>query len=171
MKREAVNIVWLKRDIRSQDHEPLLKAEQLDIPYHIIYLFEPSLIKYPDTSSRHLKFIYHSIIALNKTLAPFNRNVTMFYGEATDVFEYLTKIFEIKSLFSFRESGHLLLIRLFYIALYRLDISIDLSVCLYSLCFYSFCKSDETFKPVYIDADYKLRTCIWNFTSIYGIRR
>ncbi|WP_339654381.1 FAD-binding domain-containing protein [uncultured Maribacter sp.] len=105
MKRKAIHIVWLKRDIRSQDHEPLLKAERAGIPYRIIYLFEPSLIAYPDTSPRHLQFIYHSITALNKTLSPFNRGVDVFYGEAIDVFEYLQLSYNIKTLFSFRESG------------------------------------------------------------------
>lgn len=105
MKRQAINIVWLKRDIRSQDHEPLFMAAQAGIPYRIIYLFEPTLMAYPDTSPRHLKFIYHAILALNKTLRPFKRNVDVFYGEAIDIFEYLNECFEIKALFSFRESG------------------------------------------------------------------
>ena len=105
MKKQVINIVWLKRDLRSQDHEPLLKAEQAGIPYRIIYLFEPTLMAYPDTSPRHLKFIYHSILALNKTLKPFHRSVDVFYGEAIDIFEYLNECFDIKALFSFRESG------------------------------------------------------------------
>ena len=28
MSNEPINIVWLKRDLRSQDHSPLLKAER-----------------------------------------------------------------------------------------------------------------------------------------------
>jgi deoxyribodipyrimidine photo-lyase len=105
LKGQTINIVWLKRDIRSQDHEPLLRAERAGIPYRIVYLFEPSLIEYPDTSLRHLQFVYHSILALNKTLAPFNRSVTIFYGEAIDVFQYLAADFDVKTIFSFRESG------------------------------------------------------------------
>ena len=105
MKKETINIVWLKRDIRSQDHEPLFKAEQDGIAYLIIYVFEPSIITYPDTSPRHLQFIYHSIKALNKTLKPYNKKVEVFYGEMIDVFQYLNTVFEIKTLFSFRESG------------------------------------------------------------------
>ncbi len=108
MNKEAVNIVWLKRDIRSQDHESLLRAEQAGIPYYIIYLFEPSIIEYPDTSSRHLQFIYHSILALNKTLEPFNRSVSVFYGEAISIFDYLQERFHIKNVFSYRESGTLI---------------------------------------------------------------
>jgi len=105
LKMQAINIVWLKRDIRSLDHEPLFMAEQAGIPYRIIYVFEPTLIGYPDTSPRHLQFIYHSILALNRTLEVFNRKVDVFYGEALDVFEYLKENFDLKSLFSFRESG------------------------------------------------------------------
>ena len=105
MKNQPINIVWIKRDIRSQDHEPLFMAEQAGIPYHIIYLIEPSLIANPDTSLRHLQFISHSIFDLNKTLEPYNRRVTICYGEAVSVFEYLTRQYNIKTLFSYRESG------------------------------------------------------------------
>ena len=86
MKREPTNIVWLKRDIRSQDHSPLYKAEQSGIPYRIIFLFEPSIIEYPDTSLRHLQFVYQSILTLNKTLSKFSRGVDIFYEEAATVF-------------------------------------------------------------------------------------
>jgi len=99
------NIVWLKRDLRSQDHAPLFQAELSGIPYQIIYIFEPSLIALPDTSSRHLQFIYHSILSLNKTLAAFNRKVELFYGEAHDVFQHLAKQFDLKKIFSHQESG------------------------------------------------------------------
>lgn len=105
MSKEKVNIVWLKRDLRSQDHAPLLKAECEDIPYHIIYLFEPSSINYPDTSIRHLKFVYHSLLVINKKLAPFNRRVEVFYAEAQMVFESMQKKFDIRSIFSYQESG------------------------------------------------------------------
>ncbi|WP_218599222.1 cryptochrome/deoxyribodipyrimidine photo-lyase family protein [Polaribacter sp. NJDZ03] len=105
MKKQPINIVWLKRDIRSLDHEPLHKAEKSGVPYKIIYLFEPSIIEYPDTSPRHLKFIYQSLKALNTTLKPFNRNVDVFYGEAVSIFDYLEASFNIHTVFSYQESG------------------------------------------------------------------
>jgi deoxyribodipyrimidine photo-lyase len=105
LNKQTINIVWLKRDVRSQDHEPLLRAEHAGVPYRIIYLFEPTLIEYPDTSLRHLQFIYHSILSLNKTLAPFNRQIDVFYGEAIDVFENINAHFDVKTIFSYKESG------------------------------------------------------------------
>ena len=105
MNSKAVNIVWLKRDLRSQDHAPLLKAECAGVPYRIIYLFEPSRIEYPDTGPRHLQFVYHSISTLDKVLNEFNRRVEVFYGEAIEVFNYLNDEFDINSVFSYQESG------------------------------------------------------------------
>ena len=105
MGNQSINIVWLKRDIRSQDHEPLFRAEQAGIPYKIIYIFEPTLIKYPDTDLRHLQFVFHSILELNKNLVNFNKCVDIFYGEAIDVFEHLNLNFNIEEVFSYQESG------------------------------------------------------------------
>jgi deoxyribodipyrimidine photo-lyase len=105
LKKQTINIVWLKRDIRTQDHEPILKAQKDGIPYRILYLFEPSIIAYPDTSQRHLQFVYQSLIALNKNLAPYNRKVDVLYTEALEAFEFLQKIYEIKNIYSYRESG------------------------------------------------------------------
>ena len=105
MNREAINIVWLKRDLRLQDHEPMYRAEQDGIPYFIIYLFEPSVIYYPDTSLRHLQFVYHAIKSLNKRLKNYNRTIEVFYGEAIDVFTFLTKTYTIQQLLSYQESG------------------------------------------------------------------
>jgi deoxyribodipyrimidine photo-lyase len=105
LKKQTINIVWLKRDLRLQDHEPLHKAEQARIPYIIIYLFEPSIIEYPDTSPRHLQFVYHSIKSLDKRLQSYNRRIDVFYSQAIDVFTFLRNNFSIKHLFSYQESG------------------------------------------------------------------
>lgn len=105
LKKQPLNIVWLKRDLRLQDQEPLAKAEMASHPYCIIYLFEPELLKQPDTSIRHMQFVYHSIKALNKSLVPFNREVAIFYGNALDVFEYLKTNFQLSTIYSYQESG------------------------------------------------------------------
>ena len=105
MSTKPINIVWLKRDLRTQDHQGFSCAENANIDYRIVYFFEPSIITYPDTSDRHLQFIYHSIEAINKTLALFNRSVDVFYGSAEVIFEYLSSIFDIQHIYSYRESG------------------------------------------------------------------
>ena len=102
---QPINIVWIKRDLRTQDHAPLQAAEQVGLPYFIIYIFEPSIIQYPDTSERHLQFQYHSITQLNKKLANYNRQVTLFYAEALEAFQEIVEQYNIQTIFSYQESG------------------------------------------------------------------
>jgi len=105
LKRAKTNIVWLKRDLRTQDHEPLYLAENAKTPYIIIYIFDTNLLQHPDSGVRHLQFIYHSINALNKTLASSNASVSIFYGNSLDIFEFLYTKFDIQTIFSHNESG------------------------------------------------------------------
>lgn len=102
---KKINVVWLKKDLRSQDHEPLFNAEKEEYDYLIIYCFEPSLIQLPDTSKRHLQFIYHSIIDLNNQLKKYKREVITFNCEAQEAFELLKSTYDIQNIFSYQESG------------------------------------------------------------------
>lgn len=99
------NLVWLKRDLRTQDHAPLHAAEQAGLPYRIVYLFEPGLIEAPDTSARHLQFIYHSLLELNERLKPYQQRVEIFYGDAPAVFRFLLENASVSQVFSYQESG------------------------------------------------------------------
>jgi deoxyribodipyrimidine photo-lyase len=103
--KQSINLVWMKRDLRTQDHEPLMLAEKAGIPYFIVFCFEPSLMAHPDTSVRHLQFQYQSLLQVNEKLKPSGRCVEIFYGESIDVFSWLAKHFDIQHIFSYRESG------------------------------------------------------------------
>ena len=62
------NIVWLKRDLRTQDHEPFKLASDGVNNIFPIYIFDPEIIKKKDFSNRHFQFIYNSILDINETL-------------------------------------------------------------------------------------------------------
>ena len=104
MKKE-LNIVWLKRDIRTIDHEPLYEAENLKMNYIIVYLFEPNQINYFDSSKRHQHFIYRSILDINRKLCEYRRKVNIFQSNATDFFTFITNKFNIRCVLSYQESG------------------------------------------------------------------
>ncbi|MEL7146385.1 MAG: deoxyribodipyrimidine photo-lyase [Bacteroidota bacterium] len=106
MPDEVLNIVWLKRDIRTNDHAALQAAEQSGNPYLIIFLFEPSMITYPDTSERHLQFQYRCLQDFNHRMKLYNQKVHVFHAEAAQVFEYLLHQYKVAQVFSYEEHGH-----------------------------------------------------------------
>jgi len=105
MSKTTINIVWLKRDLRTQDHAPLYWAEQAGLPYLILFLFEPTLYNHPDTSLRHLQFQYRSILAINQTLQTHQKSVIVCHGNAEEIFDYWINQYTINTVFSYRESG------------------------------------------------------------------
>lgn len=105
MHKQDINVVWLKRDLRLQDHKPLSEAENAGLPYIIIYCFEALLITHPDTSDRHLSFIYQSILEMKGQLQIYGRTLHVFEGEAIEIFKYLNSEFNIQKIFSHQETG------------------------------------------------------------------
>lgn len=105
MVKERVNIVWLKRDIRTQDHAPLYQAEKEEEDYLIVYLFEPDILHSAENSLRHQQFVYHSILAMNSRLKQWGREVVVFRERALTVFSFLADTFAVQKVFSYQESG------------------------------------------------------------------
>ena len=102
---QKINVVWMKRDIRPFDHEPIHMAQKHDLDFIIIYCFEPSLMARNDISERHLQFVYQSIKVLNKFLAQYNRKVNKFICEVDEAINYIQNKYKINNIYSYEESG------------------------------------------------------------------
>jgi len=105
LNKTSINIVWLKRDLRTQDHAPLDQANRHSLPVLCIFILEPSMMDLPHFSFRHLQFQYQSIIQLNQKLSPFNQTCIFIENEAELVFSSLSNQFDIHRVFSHKESG------------------------------------------------------------------
>jgi deoxyribodipyrimidine photo-lyase len=105
MSKQAINIVWFKRDLRFTDHEPLYVAQQSGLPLLLIYFFEPSVMKYDDSDVRHWRFIYESLTEMNDKLKAIDAQVFVFHNEVQPVFQKLIEHFSIQSVYSHQETG------------------------------------------------------------------
>lgn len=108
--KPPMQIVWIKRDLRTRDHAPLAEAEASGLPYRVIFIFEPSLVAHPDCSDRHLRFQWQSIQDMNRAFQGLvsdseARQVDVFWGEAEAVFSSLMEAFDVQRVLSYRESG------------------------------------------------------------------
>ena len=65
MKHQC-QIVWFKKDLRINDHRPLLEASKTNIPTILVYFFETDYWKQPFASKRHWYFIHDSLMDLKK---------------------------------------------------------------------------------------------------------
>lgn len=127
MKKEKLNIVWFKRDLRLHDHEPLWfacraaewvrknelsneiegeKAENTEgSSTLLIYIFEPSVMNNYDADVRHFRFVYEALMDMNKRLKTSNLEIIICHNEAEFVFQKLMDKFQIDTVFSHEEIG------------------------------------------------------------------
>lgn len=101
------NVVWIKRDLRIQDHAPLYEAVTEERPGLAIWILEPLMLQHPDWELRHALFQYHSATELQKKLAQRGIPMLLLYGEASAIIGDLVASTPIHSLRSFRETGPL----------------------------------------------------------------
>ncbi|MBP2833234.1 deoxyribodipyrimidine photo-lyase [Aquimarina sp. U1-2] len=105
IKKETVNIVWFKRDLRLQDNEAIYKAIQSGTPTLLLYVFENSLKEDAHYSERHWNFIKQSLQDINEQLVACNTKVLCVSSEVIKAFGMLQQFWKIDTVFSHQETG------------------------------------------------------------------
>jgi deoxyribodipyrimidine photo-lyase len=106
MELEPINIVWFKRDLRLRDHAPLVAAQQSRYPTLLLYCFEPSIMKAEDSDIRHWRFVYQSLMDLEKQLLPYEIPICIAHGEFDEVMNIVRRHFSVHSVYSHQETGN-----------------------------------------------------------------
>lgn len=104
--KQCIQLIWLKRDLRLEDHASFYEAQQNREPLLVVYLFEPSVMQAPDSDRRHWRFVWQSLVDIRHQLQGYGGDVSVFYGEATDVFQAIAEKYRIGRLFSHQETGN-----------------------------------------------------------------
>lgn len=105
-KKQEINIVWFKRDLRFTDHEPLFYAQKSGLPVLLIYCFEPSVMAYADSDPRHWRFVHQSLVDMQTKLQNIQSKIYVFHQEVEAVFSALSHKFNINTVFSYQEIGN-----------------------------------------------------------------
>ena len=105
----ALQIVWFKRDLRVEDHRPLLEAARFGGPVIALYIYEPEIIRADDFDASHLVFINQSLAELDARLREIGGRLTYRTGQLPEVFDEIhTRYGGIAGLWSHEETGNAL---------------------------------------------------------------
>jgi len=105
VEKQKCNIVWLKRDLRLQDHLPFNAAVRAGLPVLVLYCFEASLVNAAESSVRHWRFVWQSLQDIQRQLNQYKTSVFIFYEEVETILEKIANHYEIKTIFSTQEIG------------------------------------------------------------------
>ena len=108
--RPEIAVVWFKRDLRLQDHQPLANAIESGLPTILLYVFEPELMADEHYSERHWRFVTQSLQDMNRGLRlspkrPSLARVSVAHCAVLEALNELNQHFQITALFSHEETG------------------------------------------------------------------
>lgn len=104
--KEKVNIVWLKRDLRVDDHRPFYEAAKVNLHCIVLYFFEPELRESAEYDIRHERFISESLRDLKSKLHRSGNTLNILHGSAVEVFQMLLSQYRVEMVFSHFETGN-----------------------------------------------------------------
>lgn len=100
-----ITVVWFKRDLRLQDHLPLKRAIEFDLPILLLYVFEPELIDFPDADVRHWRFVHESLRDIQQQLGA-EHTLNIVFQSIEVWFETLNSQYNIRGVYSYQETGN-----------------------------------------------------------------
>ena len=98
-------LVWLKKDLRIQDHEPLRLASEKG-PVICLYVYELSWMQAPDFDAMHLHFINQSLTELAQELEDLGGRLITRVGEVVDVLEDIYQEESFEAIWAHQETGN-----------------------------------------------------------------
>lgn len=95
---EKVNIVWFRRDLRIEDN-PILNnvSTHKVLP---IFIFDKNILDKLTPDDRRVTFIFDQVISLKRNLQKHKLNLAIFFGRPVEVLNFLSKKFEINTIFA-----------------------------------------------------------------------
>ncbi|MHA7841467.1 MAG: FAD-binding domain-containing protein [Gammaproteobacteria bacterium] len=98
-----MQVVWFKRDLRTEDNAALTKAAQQG-PILPLFILEPELWQQPDLSHRQYAFLQDSLRELDISLQALGQGLIIKIGDAVQVLQEIHAYHRIQALWSHQET-------------------------------------------------------------------
>jgi deoxyribodipyrimidine photo-lyase len=100
-----IQVVWFKRDLRTQDHRPLAEAAAAG-PVLPLYVVEPDYWQLPDTSTRQWLALRPALVELSERLAALGAPLIVRTGAVVEVLAKIHAAVNIARLLAHEETGN-----------------------------------------------------------------
>jgi len=100
-----LQLVWFKRDLRIDDHRPLVEASRRG-PMLPLYVVEPDYWQLPDASRRQQDFVAESLAELHAALARLGQGLLIETGSVVEVLARLHRDLRVQAVHAHEETGN-----------------------------------------------------------------
>ncbi|HTF82082.1 MAG TPA: deoxyribodipyrimidine photo-lyase, partial [Cytophagales bacterium] len=99
-KGTEISIVWLRRDLRIEDHAALHYALKSGLPVVPLFILDKDILdQLEDTKDVRVSFIYQTLLHINEQLTAYQSQLLIKVGKPFEVWKGLFKDFTVKKVF------------------------------------------------------------------------
>jgi len=104
------HLIWFRNDLRTHDHEPLVRAASKGAAVAGVYCFNPddyqqTSLGFARTGSLRAKFVIESVIALRQSLQQLGSDLMVFIGKPEEVIPALCLKLGVQSVYYHKEAA------------------------------------------------------------------
>jgi len=100
MKKEEINIFWLRRDLRLDDNNALLQSLKSGKKTLLVFIFDKYVLsKIESESDKRVNFIHQSLQSLNKELSKFNSSLLVKHGDIKQQWKEIINDFNVSDVY------------------------------------------------------------------------
>lgn len=83
----SYNIVWLRRDLRLNDHHALYQALQAGKPVQLLFIFDAEILHELPEKDARVDFLFQQLQKLNLSIQPLGSSIRIEHGKVEEVWE------------------------------------------------------------------------------------
>ena len=101
MNKEAINLFWIRRDLRLEDNTGLHHALQAGLPVMLVFIFDSEILdKIRNKKDARMLFIQQELMRLNDELKTHGSTLKTYHGKPAIIWEEITSSYNVKNVFS-----------------------------------------------------------------------
>lgn len=102
--REAINICWLRRDLRLHDHRAMDEALQAGKPVLLLFIFDKNILsQLSEKQDKRVTLIHQTLTDLNRELLKNNSSLYCVHDTPLNAFQELLEKFDVTEVFTNRD--------------------------------------------------------------------
>ena len=100
MRKEKINVVWFRRDLRLTDNRTLLEAHWEGRPVLPVFIFDKDILEDLPRQDARVTFIHQRLTALSDQLSEYSSGIICFHGKPADVWKDLLSRYDINCVYA-----------------------------------------------------------------------
>lgn len=100
---QKISVVWLRRDLRLEDNQAIIKASEFKLPILLLFIFDKNILSELPRDDHRVTFIYEQLQHINMSLSKQDSSIVLRYGTPLEIWKEISQEYDIQNIICARD--------------------------------------------------------------------